>query len=278
MSDKTQKMLMIGAGAVVVSAAIYYLLRPSESPKQLTPRGEKPAQKPAAKKATPSVPAPTAAVAEVVDETHACGKYKAELIQTAKEICAPGKGILAADESTGTIGKRFDTIDVENTLANRKAYRELLFTTPDLNKHISGVIMFDETCRDEDKKFCDLLRSKNIHCGIKVDTGLQIISGTAEETATQGLDGLGARCAEYYKLGCRFAKWRAVLKIGNGLPSDVAIEENAVALARYGSICQQNGLVPIIEPEILQDGDHDIEVCAEVSERVFAAVMKELFN
>lgn len=179
---------------------------------------------------------------------------------------------MAADESTGTIGKRFDTIGVENTLANRQAYRELLFTTPDLNKYISGVIMFDETCKD-DKKFCDLLKSKGIHSGIKVDTGLMIIGGTDDETATQGLDGLGKRCAEYYKLGCRFAKWRAVLKIGKGLPSDVAIEENAVALARYGSICQQNGLVPIIEPEILQDGDHDIEVCAEVSERVFSAVM-----
>lgn len=131
-------MLMIGAGAVAVSAAIYYLLRPSEAPKNLTPRGEK-------KGATPNQ-GPKAG--EAVDETHACGKFKAELIQTAKDICAPGKGILAADESTGTIGKRFDTIGVENNLANRQAYRELLFTTPDLEKYISGVIMFDETCKD----------------------------------------------------------------------------------------------------------------------------------
>lgn len=141
--------------------------------------------------------------------------------------------------------------------------------------------MFDETVKDsckDGKGFCDLLRSRGIHCGIKVDTGLQVIGGTKEETATQGLDGLGKRCAEYYKLGCRFAKWRAVLKIGDGLPSELAVRETAHSLARYGSICQQNGLVPIIEPEILQDGTHDIAVCAEVSERVFSAVMKALFD
>jgi len=123
------------------------------------------------------------------------------------------------------------------------------------------------------------LRSKNIHCGIKVDVGLQVIGGTDDETATQGLDGLGKRCAEYYKMGCRFAKWRAVLKIGdNGLPSQAAVKEIAHSLARYGSICQQNGLVPIIEPEILQDGKHSIDTCAAVSERVFTAVMNELFT
>lgn len=212
---------------------------------------------------------------------HASGEFKEELMKTCKEICAPGKGILAADESTGTIGKRFDSIGVENTHPNRQAYRELLFTAPDIEKHISGVIMYDETVKDTnvagDKKFCDILRERNIHCGIKVDTGLQVIGGTDEETATQGLDGLGARCAEYYKLGCRFAKWRAVLKIGNGCPSEAAIAETAHSLARYGSICQQNGLVPIIEPEILQDGDHTIETCAAVSERVFSAVMQQLF-
>lgn len=212
---------------------------------------------------------------------HASGEFKEELIKTAKEIGAPGKGILAADESTGTIGKRFDGINVENTHENRQAYRELLFTAPELEQHISGVIMFDETVKDsckDGKGFCDLLRSRGIHCGIKVDTGLQVIGGTKEETATQGLDGLGKRCAEYYKLGCRFAKWRAVLKIGDGLPSELAIRETAHSLARYGSICQQNGLVPIIEPEILQDGTHDISVCAAVSERVFSAVMKALFD
>lgn len=213
---------------------------------------------------------------------HASGNFKEELMKTAKEIGAPGKGILAADESTGTIGKRFDGINVENTHENRQAYRELLFTAPEIEKYISGVIMYDETVKDTtadgSKKFCDLLRSRGIHCGIKVDTGLVVIGGTDEETATQGLDGLGKRCAEYYALGCRFAKWRAVLKIGNGCPSEVSIRETAHSLARYGSICQQNGLVPIIEPEILQDGDHSIDVCAEVSERVFSAVMQELFN
>jgi fructose-bisphosphate aldolase class I len=211
---------------------------------------------------------------------HASGNFKEELIQTAKEICAPGKGILAADESTGTIGSRFKSINVENTHENRKAYRELLFTTEGLNKHISGVIMFDETVRDsasDGRMFTEILRSQGIHCGIKVDTGLVEIGGTNGETATQGLDGLGKRCAEYYNLGCRFAKWRAVLKIGNGCPSELAIQETAHSLARYGSICQQNGLVPIIEPEILLDGSHSIDVCAQVSERVFTVVMQQLF-
>lgn len=213
---------------------------------------------------------------------HASGAFKEELIQTCKDICATGKGILAADESTGTIGQRFQSISVENTHENRQAYRELLFTAPDIEKHISGVIMFDETVKDTnaagDKKFCDILRARGIHCGIKVDTGLQVMGGTDGETATQGLDGLGARCAEYYKLGCRFAKWRAVIKIDGSCPSEMAIAETAASLARYGSICQQNGLVPIIEPEILQDGTHTIEVCADVSERVFTAVMQQLFK
>ena len=215
-------------------------------------------------------------------KTHASGEFKAELIKTCQEICAPSKGILAADESTGTIGKRFDGIGVENNHANRQAYREMLFTAPGIEQYISGVIMFDETVRDTtadgSKKFVEILRGRGIHCGIKVDTGLVNIGGTDGETATQGLDGLGKRCAEYYAMGCRFAKWRAVCKIGGGCPSEAAVRETAHSLARYGSICQQNGLVPIIEPEILQDGEHDIEVCAAVSERVFSAVMQELFN
>jgi len=141
--------------------------------------------------------------------------------------------------------------------------------------------MFDETVRDsckDGKKFTDTLRDRGIHCGIKVDTGLVVLGGSDDETATQGLDGLGDRCAEYFDMGCRFAKWRAVVKIGNGCPSEMAIRETAHTLARYGSICQQNGIVPIIEPEILQDGDHSIGVCAEVSEKVFTSVMKELFR
>lgn len=157
----------------------------------------------------------------------------------------------------------------------------MLFTAPNIEKHISGVIMFDETARDaclDGTKFCDLLNKRGIKCGIKVDKGVKVIGGTDGETATQGLDDLDKRCAEYYKMGCRFAKWRAVLKIAEGCPSEVSIQETAHSLARYGSICQQNGLVPIIEPEILQDGSHSIEVCAEVSERVFTAVMKALFD
>jgi fructose-bisphosphate aldolase class I len=172
---------------------------------------------------------------------HASGTFEAELIQTAKDIVASGKGILAADESTGTIGKRFDNIKVENNLDNRIAYRTLLFDAPDIEKHISGVIMYDETARGktaDGRGFCEVLRARGIHCGIKVDAGLVEIGGTDAETATTGLDGLGKRCAEYYGLGCRFAKWRAVLKIGNGCPSQTAITEVAHGLARYGSICQ----------------------------------------
>lgn len=207
--------------------------------------------------------------------------FKAELIQTAKDIGAPGKGILAADESTGTIGKRFDDIQVENTEENRRAYRDLLVTAPGIEKHISGVIFFEEQTNQatkDGKNFVEHLRSRGIHVGIKLDKGIVNIGGTDGETATQGLDGLAARAKGFYEKGCRFAKWRAVLKIGNGCPSELAIQETAHSLARYGSICQDNGLVPIIEPEILQDGAHSIEECAAVSERVFAAVMKAMID
>ncbi len=207
--------------------------------------------------------------------------FKAELIATAKAICAPGKGILAADESTGTIGKRFDAIQVENTEDNRRNYRELLFTAPQIEENISGVIMFEETVDQASasgQNFVELLRSRGIAAGIKLDKGIVPIGGTDGETATQGLDGLGARAATFYSKGCRFAKWRAVLKIGNGCPSMIAIRETAHTLARYGSICQDNGLVPIIEPEILQDGSHDIEECARVSELVFRTVMQAMLD
>jgi len=207
--------------------------------------------------------------------------FKDELIKTAREISTRGKGILAADESTGTIGKRFDQIQVENTEANRRAYRELLFTAPSIEENISGVIMYEETVDQaaaDGKNFVELLRSRGIHAGIKLDKGLVILGGTNEESATQGLDGLAARCKTFYEKGCRFAKWRAVLKIGAGLPSQFAIDETAHTLARYGSICQDNGLVPIIEPEILTDGDHDIETCARVSEKVFSTVMKAMLD
>ena len=207
--------------------------------------------------------------------------FKEELIQTAREIGAPGKGILAADESTGTIGKRFDQIQVENNETNRRAYRELLFTAPGIEENISGVIMFEETVDQsttDGTNFVQLLRSRGIHAGIKLDKGLVVLGGTDGENATQGLDGLAARAKAFYDKGCRFAKWRAVLKIGNGLPSQLAINETAHTLARYGSICQDNGLVPIIEPEILTDGSHTIETCAEVSEKVFSTVMKAMLD
>lgn len=207
--------------------------------------------------------------------------FKEELMATAKAIARPGFGILAADESTGTIGKRFAPIEVENTEPNRRTYRELLFTSPDIEKYISGVIMFEETLDQETKdgkNFVEYLKEKNIITGIKVDKGVVIVGGTEDETATQGLDKLGERCAEFYAKGARFAKWRAVLKIdvAKNCPSELAIYENAHGLARYASICQDNGLVPIVEPEVLCDGAHTIEECAEASERVYAGVVKAL--
>lgn len=209
--------------------------------------------------------------------------FKDELMANAKAIARPGFGILAADESTGTIGKRFKGINVENTESNRRAYRELLFTSPDIEKYISGVIMYEETldqATKDGKNFVALLQEKNIIPGIKVDAGVVIIGGTPDETATQGLDKLGDRCKAYYDKGCRFAKWRAVLKIDldKGCPTECAISENAHGLARYASICQDNGLVPIVEPEVLCDGKHTIAECAEASEKVFAGVVKALHD
>ncbi|KAL2933626.1 Fructose-bisphosphate aldolase cytoplasmic isozyme [Bienertia sinuspersici] len=207
------------------------------------------------------------------------GKYADELIANAAYIATPGKGILAADESTGTIGKRFASINVENVEDNRRALRELLFTTPGALQYLSGVILFEETLYQKTasgKPFVDVMKEGGVLPGIKVDKGTVELAGTNGETTTQGLDGLGARCAKYYEAGARFAKWRAVLKIGPTEPSPLAILENANGLARYAIICQENGLVPIVEPEILVDGSHDIDRCAEVSERVLAACYKAL--
>jgi fructose-bisphosphate aldolase class I len=206
-------------------------------------------------------------------------KYKDELIANARLISAQGKGILAADESTATIGKRFQGINLENNEANRRAYRELLFTTPNFEQYISGVILYEETLYQstaDGKPFVKLLQERNVIPGIKVDKGTMVLPGNNGETATQGLDDLGKRCAKYYADGCRFAKWRAVLKIGNGLPTEMAILENAHGLARYAQICQENGLVPIVEPEVLVDGTHTIDECVRASERVFAGVVKAL--
>lgn len=209
-------------------------------------------------------------------------QYAAELIATARSIAAPGKGILAADESTGTIGQRFNSIQLENTENNRRKYRQLLFQAENIQEHISGVILYEETLyqsSDDGTQFVDILKSKGIIPGIKVDKGIKNLFGTNGECVTQGMDDLDARCAKYYQQGARFAKWRAVLHIKDTIgatPSLLAIDENAQTLARYASICQMNGLVPIVEPEVLMDGDFSIEVAAVATEKVLAAVFKAL--
>jgi len=197
---------------------------------------------------------------------------KKELADIANRIVAPGKGILAADESTGTMGKRFTNIGVENTEENRRQYRQLLFTADNsMANNISGVIMFHESFyqkADDGRPFPEILKSKGIIPGIKVDKGVVPLAGTHGESTTQGLDGLAERCAQYKKDGADFAKWRCVLKIGEHTPSHQGMLENATVLARYASICQQNGLVPIIEPEVLPDGDHDLQMAQNVTEEV----------
>jgi fructose-bisphosphate aldolase class I len=197
----------------------------------------------------------------------------------AKAMVAPGKGILAADESTSTIQKRFDKIGVENVESNRQAYRDLLFTSKDLGSTISGVILFDETIRQssaDGTPFPVLLAKQGVLPGIKVDSGAKPLPLCPGETITEGLDGLPKRCEEYAKLGAKFAKWRAVITIGDGIPSDTCIQTNAHALARYAAICQENGIVPIVEPEVLMDGSHTIDRCEEVTERVLRVTFAEL--
>jgi fructose-bisphosphate aldolase class I len=192
---------------------------------------------------------------------------------------AGNKGILAADESTGTIKKRFDGIGLDSTEENRRAYRNLLFTAPGMEDYIGGVIMYDETIRqrsDDGTPFAELLASKGVVPGIKVDTGAHDLAGRPGEKVTEGLDGLRARCDEYRGMGARFAKWRAVITIGDGIPTDACIGANAHALARYAAICQEQDLVPIVEPEVLMDGDHTIETCYEVTARTLHAVFDEL--
>jgi fructose-bisphosphate aldolase class I len=204
----------------------------------------------------------------------------AELAANAKAIAASGKGILAADESTGTIGKRFDDIKVENTEENRRAYRELLCTMDkETASYISGIILYEETVfqkTKDGKRFMDLLKELNVIPGIKVDKGVKPLFGTDGETETQGMDNLDAMCAKFYKEGCRFAKWRAVLKIGPNEPSELAITQNARGLARYAAICQQNGLVPIVEPEILCDGTQELDRAQQATEKVISACYKAL--
>ena len=198
----------------------------------------------------------------------------------AKAMVAPGKGILAADESTGTIEKRLKSIQVENTEDNRRAYRDMLFTAKGLGQYISGVILYDETLRQKGVNgtpFVELLEKNGILPGIKVDTGAKDLALCPGETVTEGLDNLPKRCAEYVKLGAKFAKWRAVINIGRDIPSSTCIAANAHALARYAAICQAAGLVPIVEPEVLMDTDHTIERCEEVTEWMLNAVYEALY-
>jgi fructose-bisphosphate aldolase class I len=201
------------------------------------------------------------------------------LNKTALAIVSAGKGILAADESTPTIKKRFDTIGVESTETNRKNYRNMLFSTDGVSKYISGVILFDETIRQKSPNgtpMVDVLAKAGIIPGIKVDKGAKPLANSASETVTEGLDGLRERCQDYVSLGAKFAKWRAVIKLGSHIPSEHCISVNAHALARYASLCQEAGLVPIVEPEVLMDGSHDINQCEMVTENTLKALYHEL--
>lgn len=206
--------------------------------------------------------------------------FRDELIATVKHLTQPGKGFLAADESPNTLKQKFDKNHIEMNEENRRAYREMLFTTKDLEKHVSGVILFAETVTQatkDGKNFVELLKSRGIVSGIKLDEGLAELTAGSEEKYTLGLDTLHKRAEQFYKLGCRFAKWRCVLRVLHGVsPSELSIREVAFNLARYASICQRNGLVPIVEPELLTDGGHSIEVCAQVSRRIFSAVFAAL--
>ena len=204
----------------------------------------------------------------------------AELAATAQAMVAKHRGLLAADESTSTILKRFNSIKLESTEEHRRAYREMLFTTPGASEFISGVILYDETMRQKTKDgvpFPAYLSKQGMIPGIKVDTGAKPLAGFPGETITEGLDGLRERLAEYYKLGARFAKWRAVIDIGPTIPTSYAISANAEALARYAALCQEAGIVPIVEPEVLMDGDHPIGRCEEVTDRVLQTVFDHLF-
>lgn len=205
-----------------------------------------------------------------------------DLNQIAQALVASGKGILAADESSGTIKKRFDSIKLESTEESRRDYREMLLTAPGAAEYISGVIFYDETIKQKSSKgetFVDVLKKQGIIPGIKVDAGTKPLAGAKDEVVTEGLDGLRDRLENYHKIGARFAKWRAVITITDKNPSDYCLDVNAHALARYAALCQEAGIVPIVEPEVIMDGKHTIERCYEVTERtlytVFAALEKQ---
>lgn len=204
-----------------------------------------------------------------------------DLAQTAQAMMAAGKGIIALDESPGTIGKRFDAVGVANSSDNRRAWREVLLTTPGLGEYISGAILHEETLRQSTSAgipFAQVMAEAGIIPGVKVDAGTHPLAGFPGETVTEGLDGLRNRLKESYRLGARFAKWRAVIHIGEETPSGTCIEANAHALARYAALCQEQGLVPIVEPEVLMEGDHDIESCYEVSEITLRGLFDALYN
>lgn len=203
-----------------------------------------------------------------------------KLAAVAQAMVADNKGLLAADESTGTITKRFDTINVESTEDSRRDYRELLFRAAGIGEYISGVILYDETIHQsaaDGTRFVDLMAKQGIIPGIKVDAGAKPLAGSDNETVTEGLDGLHDRVMEYVNLGAKFAKWRAVIKIGDEMPTGYAIHANAHALARYAKICQEGGLVPIVEPEVLMDGNHDINICQLITEEILNCVFGELY-
>ena len=200
-----------------------------------------------------------------------------QLAETALAMVAPGKGIIAIDESTGTCAKRFAGVGIENNEENRRRYRELLLTTPKLSDYISGAILFDETIRQSTSDgvpFAKYMMDHGMIPGIKVDKGTHNLAGCPGEVVTEGLDGLRDRLAEYYKLGARFAKWRAVINIGDDIPSGTCIDANTHALARYAALCQEQGLVPMVEPEVIMDGSHDIDECYQVTE----VTLRSLFN
>ncbi len=205
--------------------------------------------------------------------------YAQELKATAQSMVAKGKGILAMDESNQTCNKRFEKLGIPTTEERRRTYRELILTTPDLSEFISGAILYDETIRQSTQTgvpFTQMMQEAGIIIGIKVDTGAKDLAGCPGEKVTEGLDGLRDRITEYYGMGARFAKWRAVITIDNGIPSQTSLEANAHALARYAALCQEGGLVPIVEPEVLIDGIHSIERCYEVTDQTLQAVFNQL--
>lgn len=204
-----------------------------------------------------------------------------ELVTTAQALVAPGKGILAIDESTGTIAKRLASVNIESTEDARRDYRSTLLTTPGLGEHISGAILFDETLRQstpDGRPLINVMQEQGIIAGIKVDKGAKALAGHGGEKVTEGLDGLRERLQEYHELGARFAKWRAVITIGEGIPSSACIEANAHALARYAALCQEAGLVPIVEPEVLMDGAHDLDDCFDVTEATLRSLFAQLYE